>query len=140
MSAQLFDTVHRQDFLHFGQGSNFNPKAVVDFVGLRKQDVSKIAQVAPSSVRYDDDIPHKVRERMEEIASVINMVADVFGGDADKTALWFKTSNPQLGDVSPRDMIRLGRYDKLRKFIISAMMERNRESAHARKTVHGEAA
>lgn len=140
MSAQLFDTVHRQDFLHFGQGASFNSKAVADFVGLRKQDVSKIAQVAPSSVRYDDDIPHKVRERMEEIASVINMVADAFAGDANKTALWFKTSNPLLGDVSPRDMIRLGRYDKLRKFIISAMMERNRETAHARKAKDGETA
>jgi hypothetical protein len=26
--------------------------------------------------------------------------------------------------VSPRDMIRLGRYERLRKFIINAMMER----------------
>lgn len=140
MSIQLFDTVHRQDFLHFGQGADFNPKAVVDFVGLRKQDVSKIAQVALTSVRYDDDIPYKVLERMEEIASVINMVADVFAGDANKTSLWFKTSNPLLGDVSPRDMIRLGRYNKLRKFIISALMERNRELAHARKASHGEKA
>jgi hypothetical protein len=29
-----------------------------------------------------------------------------------------------LGDVSPRDMIRLGRFDRLRRFIISAMAER----------------
>jgi len=36
---------------------------------------------------------------------------------------WFKARNPLLGDVSPRDMIRLGRYEKLRKFIISAMMD-----------------
>jgi uncharacterized protein (DUF2384 family) len=140
MNAQLFDTVHRKDFLHFGQGPSFNPRAVVDFVGLKKQDVSKIAQVAPASVRYDEAIPVKVRERMEEIANVINMVADAFGGDVDKTALWFKTSNPLLGDVSPRDMIRLGRYDKLRKFIISAMMERLREAEYARKASRGEAA
>ena len=29
-----------------------------------------------------------------------------------------------LGDVSPRDMIRLGRYERLRKFIINALLER----------------
>ena len=31
---------------------------------------------------------------------------------------------PLLDDVSPRDMIRLGRYERLRKFIIHAMTER----------------
>lgn len=43
------------------------------------------------------------------------------GGDTDKTIVWFKAKNPLLGDVSPRDMIRLGRYARLRRFIISAM-------------------
>ena len=32
-----------------------------------------------------------------------------------------------LGDVSPRDMIRLGRYERLRKFIINAMIDRMAE-------------
>jgi len=60
---------------------------------------------------------------LEEIAQTINMVAGVFAGDVNKTVAWFKARNPLLGDVSPRDMIRLGRYEKLRKFIINAMME-----------------
>lgn len=124
MSAtSLFANVPRTDYLHFGQGPNFNPKAVTELLGLKKQDVSKIAQVAESSVRYDQEIPHKVRERLEEIGSIINLVAGVFDGDTHKTALWFRTSNSMLGDITPRDMIRLGRYDKLRKFIISALIE-----------------
>ena len=52
------------------------------------------------------------------------MVAKAFDGDVDKTTAWFRARNPMLGDVSPRDMIRLGRYERLRKFIINAMMER----------------
>lgn len=47
-----------------------------------------------------------------------------FGGDAEKTALWFRTKNPMLGDVSPRDMIRLRRFDRLRRFINGAMADR----------------
>jgi hypothetical protein len=40
--------------------------------------------------------------------------------------LWFKTRNPLLGDISPRDMIRLGRFERLRKFIINAAIKKNR--------------
>ena len=64
---------------------------------------------------------------MEEIASTINMVAKQFAGDPEKTAAWFRARNPLLGDISPRDMIRLGRYDRLRRFIIQAMTDQVQE-------------
>jgi hypothetical protein len=106
----LFDTVP-DDLLQFGHGDAFDAKRVPDM-----------------SVRYDDAIPEQVRERLEEIASTINMVAKAFDGDVAKTTTWFRARNPMLGDVSPRDMIRLGRYERLRKFIINAMMERAAKS------------
>ena len=84
-------------------------------------------------MRYDDAIPEQMRERLEEIASTINMVAKAFDGDADKTSAWFRARNPMLGDVSPRDMIRLGRYERLRKFVINAMMERVSQPVAATK-------
>jgi len=74
-----------------------------------------------SAVRYDGHIPDQVRVRLEEIAATINLVAKQFDGDAAKTASWFKARNPLLGDVSPRDMIRFGRYQRLRSFIIQTM-------------------
>ena len=74
-----------------------------------------------SAVRYDGHIPDQVRVRLEEIAATINLVAKQFDGDTAKTASWFKARNPLLGDVSPRDMIRLGRYQRLRSFIMQAM-------------------
>lgn len=119
----LFDTVP-EDLLMFGHGSMFDAKRVPTLLGLKKEDVSRLASVSIKSVRYDDAIPEQVRERLEEIASTINMVAKAFDGDVDKTTAWFRARNPMLGDVSPRDMIRLGRYERLRKFIINAMMER----------------
>lgn len=86
--------------------------------------MSRLADVSVKSVRYDGSAPAAVLERLEEIAVACNMVAEAFGGDAVKTALWFRTKNPMLGDVSPRDMICLRRFDRLRRYIIGAMAER----------------
>lgn len=113
------------DYLQFGRGDAFDAKRVSSLLGLKKEDVSKFAEVSVKSVRYDEAIPELMRERLEELANTINIVAQAFGGDAEKTVAWFKARNPLLGDVSPRDMIRLSRYERLRKFIINAMMGRN---------------
>jgi hypothetical protein len=119
----LFETVPA-DYLAFGRGPSFNPKRVPELLGLKKEDVSRLASVSVKSVRYDEAIPEQVRDRLEEIANTINLVADAFDGDVEKTISWFRARNPSLGDVSPKDMIRLGRYERLRKFIINAMIER----------------
>jgi hypothetical protein len=119
----LFDNVARDAF-HFGHGSQFNPKLVANTLGFQKEDVSRIAKVSVKSVRYDDKIPGEVLERMEEIGQTVNLVAQAFAGDVDKTVTWFRTANPLLGDIAPRDMIRFGRYERLRRFIINAMAER----------------
>jgi hypothetical protein len=116
----LFETVP-EDFLQFGHGKTFDAKKAAQFLSLKKADVSRIAAVAESSVRWDDNIPEAVQVRMEEIASTINLVARQFSGDPEKTVAWFRARNPLLGDITPRDMIRLGRYDRLRRFIIQAM-------------------
>ena len=65
----LFSTVP-DDFLQFGRGSSFDAKRVPGFLGLKKDDVSRLASVSVKSVRYDDAIPEQVRERLEEIASI----------------------------------------------------------------------
>lgn len=124
----LFDTVP-PDLMGFGLGSSFNAKSVQTFLSLKKEEVSRIADVSPKSVRFDDAMPEPVRERLQEIAITINLVAKVFGGDVDKTVTWFTTRNPLLGDISPRDMIRLGRFERLRKFILLAMTEDERVPA-----------
>lgn len=121
----LFDSVP-EDYFHFGEGKSFQPKLVPDALGLKREDVSRLASVSVKSVRYDNAIPEPVRERLEEIGITVNMVAKFFDGDVDKTVTWFKARNPMLGDVSPRDMIRLGRFERLRKFIINAILDKNR--------------
>jgi hypothetical protein len=117
------------DVFHFGQGPSFQPKLVSNCLGLKKEDVSRLADVSKNSVRYDGAIPAQARERLEEIANTMNMVALVFQGNQEKTVAWFFARNPLLGDISPRDMIRLGRYERLRKFIINAMVEQRSNSS-----------
>jgi hypothetical protein len=133
-AVSLFSNIPDKDVLGFGLGPQFQPQRVSEWLDLKKIDVSRVADVSPKSVRYDDAIPVAVRDRLEEIAMTCNLVAQAFDGDAIKTALWFKAKNPLLGDISPRDMVRLGRFDRLRKFILNAMAER---MAPATNSPHG---
>ena len=119
----LFRTIPEHDYLNFWPGSQFDPQRVVRFLEFSKADVAKIASVAPSSVRFDQKIPKDVLERLMEIANICGLVAQFFQGDVAETALWFNTKNPLLGNISPRDMIRYGRYEKLRRFIMDALEE-----------------
>lgn len=128
-SSALFRTVPRSDHLGFWANQTLNPGAVADFLDLKKSDVAKVAEVALSSVRFDHKIPKEVLTRLTEIATVCELVAQYFKGDASKTALWFRTANPLLGNVSPRDMIRFGRYEKLRRFVMEALEENSASPA-----------
>lgn len=124
-TASVFQNLPKGDPLGFGLlgGTRFHPERVRAFLDLSKLEVSRVANVAVSSVRFDDAIPSAVRERLEEIAVTCNLVAEVFDGDKEKTALWFRTKNPMLGDVAPRDMIRMRRFDRLRRFIAGAIAD-----------------
>jgi hypothetical protein len=129
----LFSTVSTVDRLGLYADDAFRPKALTDFLGLSNADVSHIAGVSKKSVRYDAAIPKEMVERLEQIGNICNMVAQHFSGDPKKTALWFKTKNPMLGDIAPRDMIRFGRYDKLRRFVIGALGDQSRNDAAVRR-------
>jgi Antitoxin Xre/MbcA/ParS C-terminal toxin-binding domain len=131
-SHALFRTVSGRDSLKFWQGNALNYQKVRDFVGLDTSDVSRLAGVAKSSVRYDDKAPKEVREHLENVANICNLVFQFFN-DSVKTKLWLQTPNPMLGDASPRDMIRFGRYNKLLRFVTQAMEEGSSGGAASRK-------
>ena len=121
-SANLFKTVSTQDGLHFWKGNALNFQRVREFTGLETDDLARLAGVAKSSVRYDSKAPREVREHLENIANICNLVFQFFLDDV-KTKLWLQTPNPMLGNVSPRDMIRFGRFAKLQRFVTLAMEE-----------------
>lgn len=123
LNHDIFSNIPQKDYLSlFDKGEARAPK-VIEFVGFKKDDVAKASGVPSSSIRYDERMPQILKDRLREWANLFNLVAQFFEGDATKTALWFKTTNPMLGNISPRDMIRFGRYQKLLKFIINALSE-----------------
>jgi hypothetical protein len=119
-APSIVDHIAREDLLHLYSDGRPDYKRIADFAKLSKGDLSKISGVAKSSVRFDTHIPEPVAQRLREIANIANLVAEFFAGDAQKVGLWFEIANPTLGNISPRDMIRVGRYKRLLNFVIDA--------------------
>lgn len=125
MQSALFRSVPEKDYFQLLPHGEPNGKKIVDLLRYRKEDVSTAANVPMPSVRYDQKMPADLRERLIEWATAINLVANFFA-DGDKAMLWFQTPNPLLGNMTPRDMIRVGRFKKLLKFIQTALEENKR--------------
>lgn len=58
-----------------------------------------------------------------DLPRLCGQVVGFFDGNVSKAALWFRLPNPLLGDLSPRDMIRYGRTERLARFIDEALAE-----------------
>ena len=119
-AEQLFGNVRQSDPLEIWANHGLDYHRVSEFLDFDTNALSKVGGISKNSVRLDDRIPRDLKQRLEQIANICTLVAEYFEGDAEKTALWFQTINPMLGDISPRDMIRLGRYKRLLKFITDA--------------------
>lgn len=87
-------------------------KVVSLFLELSNSDLAKIAKISVKSVRFDR-MPPVLEERIKEIINVCELVVEMLDGNIEKTKIWFTTKNQSLGNISPRDMIRFGRYQKL---------------------------
>ena len=127
LTQNIFDTVPDQDYLSFYKNEKPQFNRIVQFLEFKKEDISRATGVPLSSVRYDEKMPAELYERIREWATLLNLVAEHFKGNAEKTALWFTTPNPLLGNVAPRDMIRVGRFKKLFKFVVNALAENKRK-------------
>lgn len=123
-SSGLFNSVPEDRFHLFNKGEP-DGKKVVDFFKFNKGDVSVAANVPMTSVRYDEKMTEEFRERLVEWAIAINLVGGYFN-DLDKTMLWFQAPNPIFGGISPREMIRVGRFKKVLRFIQTALDENKR--------------
>jgi hypothetical protein len=123
--AALFNTVPAKDIGKFFKNGEVDGQRVVEFLKYKKEDVAVASGIPMPSIRYDSKMPVDLRERMVEWATAINLVGSHFN-DLDKTILWFQVPNPLLGSLAPRDLIRVGRFKKLLKFIQTALDENKR--------------
>jgi hypothetical protein len=134
MPANLFSTIPARDYLGFWVNQVLDPQRVTKFLSLDKREVARISGVSPTSVRWDHKIPQEVVQHLTGIAVICGLVAQFFEGDAIKTQLWFQTKNPMLGNISPRDMVRYGRHEKLNRFVLDALAENGMPVPKARAT------
>lgn len=111
---------NQRDLLALFRELNVDYKRVAQIAHLDKRDLAKLGEVRRASIQFDDKIPARVAEHLTAIANLANLVAEYFNGDVQKVELWFKLPNPMLGNISPRDMIRLGRYERLSNFVLDA--------------------
>jgi hypothetical protein len=126
----LFNTIPRknEDYLALFESGKPDFHKVVDLLEFKKSEVANASSVPLDSVRYDAKMPKALEERLLEWAVVLAAVGRYFK-DPNKAVLWFKIPNPLLGGVAPRDMIRVGRFQKLHRFIQNALDENERSVA-----------
>ncbi len=118
----LFNTVS-SDFFHLFNGEGRpEGKRITNFLSYRTEDVSVATGIPKNSIRYDNRMPDDLRERLSQWATAINLVGSFFQ-DEQKTMLWFQIPNPLLGNISPKQMIKMGRFKKLLNFIQNALSE-----------------
>jgi uncharacterized protein (DUF2384 family) len=128
-TPSIFATVPQKDYLGFYSGSNLDYQNIVKFAEMEKKDVSRATGIPVTSIRYEEEkIPNELKDRLTEWAVLFNLVAGYFRGDKRKTVIWFKVPNPLLGNISPRDMIRIGRYKRLNSFVLSTLAEEQKAS------------
>jgi uncharacterized protein (DUF2384 family) len=60
-------------------------------------------------------------ERLREAADICNLVTEYFGGNREKTALWFRIKNPMLDGLAPRDLVACGRGAQLKRQVVEAL-------------------
>ena len=122
-TSALFKNIPREDYLGLFPDNHTDFQRVVKLLDFAKNDVAKASNISVQSVRYDPPrMPKELQDRLVEWAVALNLVAQFFK-DEHKTVLWFKTPNPLLGEMTPRDMIRVGRFRKLYRFIQNALSE-----------------
>ncbi len=121
--SHILNSVPNSDPIGFWPQGNFEPKLLADFVSISKQDWGRIANVKPSTVRFDARIPPAVKQHMERVATICSLVAELFDNNISKTKLWLDTPNPTLGNISPKGMIRYGKYERVLKFVLLAKSE-----------------
>jgi hypothetical protein len=126
IEAELFASVPEKNYLDLQDADgSYNPKKVAEFLKLNRRDLARVASIPLSSVRFDERMTPELKKRIIEIAVICEKVAGYFKGDAQKTFLWFSLPNTLLGNITPLEMIKLGRYKKLHHFVQDALAGNN---------------
>ncbi|MCX6104322.1 MAG: hypothetical protein NTY08_00630 [Proteobacteria bacterium] len=123
--AELFNSIPQSDHLGLFEADHPSYERITELLGYRRRDVAAATGLQVGKIRHDVKMPVELRERLSEWAVILNLIGEYFQ-DPQKVVLWLQTPNALLGDIAPRDMIRIGRYKKLLKFVQTALRDNER--------------
>ncbi len=104
----LFGTVGKKDSFKLFEGKLPRYNRIQEILDFDTNQMVNSTGVPKEKIRKDSRMPKLLKQRLSEIASVIDLVGNFFDDDIEKTTRWFRLPNPALGNISPRDMIRYG--------------------------------
>ncbi len=103
----------------FTKEGEVDVEATREFLNISKKELAQAFGLSADQIRTTR-IGRMTKERIKELASALEFVAETFDGNREKTQFWINTPNPNLGGSSPKHLIINGRYRKVQKFILAA--------------------
>lgn len=90
-----------------------------EFLEISRNQLAKALGFTPDQLR-PERIGPKTQEKIAELASALEFVAESFNDNVEKASFWIKTPNMNFGGSSPRSLILRGRYKRVLQFIQAA--------------------
>ena len=90
-----------------------------EFLEISKKQLAAAFGVSENVIR-PERMSQVTKDRFYKLAEAIERAALLLEKDANKTKLWFRLPNPNLGDISPRSLIIAKRSEVVLNFIDSA--------------------
>jgi hypothetical protein len=109
----------------FRTNGDVDVEATKDFMEISLSELANAFGFTVDQIR-PDRLSSLAQERIGQLAYVLDIVAELFGGDTEKTKFWVKTPNPNFGGASARELILRGRFRKVHQFVMAAFKERRR--------------
>lgn len=101
MNSEIFSTVPKKDFLNFFVANQVMTHRVLAFLEIDLKDFCR----------------HEGKDLAVKWAVLLNVVAQHFDGNKQKTKLWFFIENPVFNWITPREMLLSGQTDKVLKIV-----------------------
>lgn len=89
-----------------------------EFLKISRRELAEAFNLTAEQLRPERIAP-TTKERLSQLAGVIEFLSETFEGDLNKTKFWLNTPNMNFGGTSPRHLILSGRFNKVQKFILS---------------------